>query len=438
MEGVLVNQKSNSMNLARVFLSSAVGVFGAISFSTSVFAATLSIGGNYRFGTNLFSNLDLVKGTPQGGSNSSTFIEHRALLRPEVVIDDRFQVKSELSLLGSQSLLASNENDVPENFGSVLGSSGGIYVRKAWLEWASDWGIFRVGRQPKQWGLGIVHNAGKDPLDDFGTIVDRAGFQALLGNLGVNLAYEKGAEKVLNRDSDDTDTYEISLDYSNPESFMDVGLMYTRNVRTGGAATGLKSSHDLSIFVQKKWKMLQAGAEFASMSQDSSGTASGFLTQLDYQPGSVKFGFDVALASASGNNSFKFHPNYQPMMILFRQTVGATKALSSVRGGTSGSTVGSTVAEGDGAGALLTKARILYSMDQGRYQFGTDLGWAQLIRQGSNVGKALGFEVDLHFSQKWYENFSTHYGLGVLFPGKAFGESVQTTWGLQIRGALEF
>lgn len=403
-------------------------------------AATLNIGGNFRFGTNMYSNLDLAAGDNSLGGNTSTYVEYRALIKPEIVVDDRFVVKSEFSYLGMDPI--AQGNDVPENMGTVLGkadkSSGAIYLRRSWLEWSSDWGIFRVGRQPKEWGLGILYSAGKDPLDDFGSTVDRVGFQALLGNLGVNLAYEKGAEGRLNYDADDIDTYELALDYSNPESNLDVGIMYTRNVRTIGAASLLKSSNDLSIFSQKKMGDLQLGAEFVTINQDINGSSSGLLAQIDYQKTGAKFGADIAWSTGDALASYNFNPNYQPMLILFHQTLGTTKPATQTRGGSTGAAFGSAMANGTGSGGLLLKGRFDYGFDQGKMNFGVDAGWAKLTYQGTNPGVGLGTEFDLSLTQKWYENFKLSYALGVLVPGDAFGPSQQSAWGAQIRGALTF
>ena len=412
-------------------------------FAHPTHAATLSISGNHRFGANMYSNLDLISGTLPGSGNTSSFIEHRLLIRPDIVVDDRFTIKSEFSLL---ALGPFAKNTGPENFGAPLdgqltGQSGSAMVnlRRAYMEWASDWGIFRIGRQPKNWGLGLLYSAGTDPLADYGTTADRVGYQALLGNLGINIGYEKGAEGQLNSDADDIDTYELSLDYSNPESLFDVGLLYARNVRTAGAATTLKSSHDLSIFSQKKIGQFQLGGEFVSISQDTHTAGIGILASVDFMPGAWKLGADFAYASAAADGSFSFHPNYQPFMILFRQTLGPTANPNTVRGGFGGSNaVGAAVAAGDGAGALLTKVNLSYGFDNQKYVLGTDIGYATLARQGTNASKALGLEFDLHFAQKWYDNFKTHYGLAMLFPGSAFGTAPQTAWGFQIRGALTF
>ena len=393
----------------------------------------------------MYSNLDLLSGTRSGVGNTSSFLEHRLLLNPEVVVDDRFSIRTSINLLQMGSS-ADSGNSVPENFGAPLdhrqsfGSGGGLTtsLQEAYLEWASDWGIFRFGRMPKSWGLGIVHFTGTDPLLDFHTVVDRVGYQALLGNLGLNIAYEKGAESTINSDWDDMDTFELSLDYSNPESLLDVGLLYTRNVRLAGAGSLLNSSHDLSIFGRKRMQRFQIGGEFATIGQDRRANQVGMLGELDWMPGDFSWGADLAYATSSSEGSFVFNPSYQPFLILFRQSVGTGVATNSVRGGAEGSSAFGGATNGSGGGGLLLKTRLAYAFYSKRYILGSDFGWAKLINQGAASSPTLGTEFDLHLTQKWYDNFKTFYALGMLFPSKAFGESPQVAWGLQIRGALTF
>ena len=401
-------------------------------------AASLNITGNYRFGATMLVNPDLTSGSPVGEGRTTSFLEHRALLRPDIVVDDRFTVKSELSLL--QNTLNS-PNQVGDGFGTTLDRSSTqlnneqmLYLRRVYLEWASDWGIFRFGRQPKSWGLGILYNAGNDPFDDYGTTVDRMGFQAMLGNLTLNVGYEKGVEGFAKSDADDIDTYEISMEYNNPESLFDVGILYSRNVRSGHSL--FTSSHDLSIFSQKRWNKFQLGGEFVSIRQDSRSSTTGILAQMDLLPGNWDIGLDLAYASGAANASYAFHPNYQPFLLMFHHNLGTTGRL--LRGGLNGAGVGSAVGSGDGAGALIVKTGAAYAFDSKLYTLGVEVGYAKLMRTGNNSGDKLGVESDIHFTHKWYDNFSTYYTIGFLFPGSGYTNGANVAWGTQIRGALTF
>ncbi len=402
-------------------------------------AASFNLSGNYRFGSTVLLNPDLEKGKAPGDGSTTTFLEHRAILRPDVVVDDRFTVKSELSLL--QNTLNS-ANQVGDNFGTPLDRSATqyndqnmLYVRRAYLEWTNDWGIFKVGRQPKSWGLGILHDAGNDVFDDYGTTVDRVGFQAMLGNLTLNAGFEKGREARVKVDSDDSETYELSVEYNNPESLFDVGLLLDRNIRSTGA---VPSSLDLSIFLQKRFNKVQVGTELVSVKPSDRPSTFGVLAQVDYLPGNWDLSFDTVYATAKSNETyFALHPNYQPFLLLYRQSLGAVKR-DQLRGGLSGQGVGGQVGSGDGAGAVLAKLGAAYTFDSKLYTLGTNFGGARLLRQGSNAQSTLGYEGDFYFNHKWYENFMTSYAMGLLLPQKGMVASPKMAWGVQLRGALSF
>ena len=401
-------------------------------------AASLSLSGNARFGTNMFNNLDLTPGTWPGVGNSESFFETRLLIRPDIVVDDRFTIRTEWVVAPGPG----DTNDLPPYFGTALGNSLSLGVSRAYLDWVSDWGVFSVGRMPKNWGLGLLYDAGNDPYDDFVTTRDRASFKALLGNLALQIGYEKLNDGLLSHSQDDADAYELSIEYSNPESMMDVGLLYTRNVAmTGSPAASDRasvSSHFLSVYSKKRWDRLQVGGELVNESAKNYSVI-GMLAQIDYMPGVWELGMDIGFASGSDKTNFSFHPNYKPFLILFNQSAGPGANPASIRGGASGaSAVGQPVGQGTGNGAFLTKLSATYGTESQSFRYGMDVGYANLARQGSNAGTSLGVETDLHLTQKWYDNFRTTYALGFLFPGTAFGTNPQVAWGLQIRGALVF
>ena len=56
---------------------------------------------------------------------------------------------------------------------STVGENGAINVRRVWADILTPIGMFRVGRQPSHWGLGIFQNDGNDRQSDFGDTSDR-------------------------------------------------------------------------------------------------------------------------------------------------------------------------------------------------------------------------------------------------------------------------
>lgn len=414
----------------RIFLLSTLSLLPQLSS-----AASFSITGNGRFGTHLIENPDLDGGTRTGATNTTAYADARFLVRPDVVIDDRFTIRTEFVL----SPTAVGVNDQSSQFGTALGNGTSFTVSRAYLDWASDWGILSVGRMPKHWGLGLLFDSGNSVFDDYESLRERIAFRALLGNLAVALAYEKGYEGLLSNSQDDIDAYELSIEYSNPETLFDVGLLYNRSVVMTGAPAALDpsgSAHHLSIYSRKRWNDLQLGGEFLHINSDSGRV--GFLTQIDYMPGAWEWGLDVGLASGSSVTPLSFNPNYRPFMLLFRESMGPA-AIDVARGGAGGTmAVGKAIGKGTGNGAFLSKLSGSYGFDNKTLRFGADVGFATFASQGTSAGKLLGVETDVHLTQKWYDNFDMIYSLGLLVPGSGFGPGQQGAWGMQIRGALTF
>jgi hypothetical protein len=426
--------------------------FSALSGLSFSEAALFSLSGNHRFGTNLFFNLDSKKGVNTGAaydkaSDTSAFIEHRLLIRPDVLIDERFSIHSEWSLLSQGGTVketnfntSNNSNQV--NGGSAFGpvSSQLFALRYGYLKWVSDVGVFKAGRMPKGWGLGLMFDEGAKAEDEGSTIVDRVGFEGQLGSLVLNAGYEKREEGYLHTDADDEEVYEGSVKYDNEGSGVSIGLLFGRHVRgafSSSAAT-YKSSYDYSFYAKKEWEKSSIAAEFASNSYDKQAHVFGALTQYRYHPGNWDLEVDGLFSSHSGDRAFIVHPNYRPFLILFRQVQGSNFAKKdNPTRLSSGIGIDPSDVASKEKGALLGRFGAFYSFAQKKYRLGVVGGYAKLMSANDN-GSSLGFETDLHFEQKWYENFKTSLAAGIFLPGNAFAAEKQSSWGVQVRSYLNF
>jgi hypothetical protein len=424
-----------------------------VAFLTASFshAALFSLSGNHRFGSNLFFNLDAKNGvntgaTYENASDTSAFLEHRLLLRPDVLIDERFSLHSELSLLsqnGSSTEVNFNNTTNPHqiNGGAAFGpvSSQLLAIRYGYLKWVSDVGVFKAGRMPKGWGLGLLFDEGGKAEDEASTIVDRVGFEGQLGSLVLNAGYEKRQEGFLHTDADDEDLYEGSVKYENEGSGVAIGLLFGRHIRGSLDPSSYNSSYDYSFYIKKDWDLSSLGAEFASNSYDKQAHVYGALAQYRYRPGSWEFEADGVFSSHSEDRAFIVHPNYRPFLILFRQVQGANFAKKNnptQLGYGIGNDPSSDLIPNE-EGALVGRLGAFYSFSEKKYRLGLVGGYAKLMSSNDN-GESLGFEADLHFEQKWYENFKTSLAAGVFLPGNAFPSERQKSWGLQIRSYLNF
>ncbi len=414
---------------------------GSVGLSlSSAQAASFAVSGSYTFDANMLSNFDLTSERLPGYGNTASYWGHRFILRPDVLVDDRFTIRSELNFLHQLDDSAATGNNVSNAMGSSLDGSLStdagtqmMQVRKVYLEWASDWGLFKIGRQPKDWGLGILYNTGSTPTKVNDTIVDRVGFEGMVGNLHLQFGFEKGHEGKLAFEGDDSESYEIAVEYINEESGFDVGLLYNRTVASASAA-GFESENLLGIYSKKKWGSVHLGGEFVSHGYEDVEAQYGALVKLQYKPESFSMGVDAGYASAAGDSNFAFQSNYKPLLILFNEFVGP-KAGRTVR---TDAEVGSAVGNGAGSGAIFGVLSTSYTFSSGNYTLGGNIGYAQLVKERDNAGKGLGTEFDMHLTQKWYPNFQTSYAVGMLFPGEGFGSDTQIGWGTRITGALTF
>lgn len=414
-------------------------------------AASFDLKGQYRFGLNMANGLildeALVAPASDAGADTSFFLENRFLLMPNVIVDDHFSIKSELIFLQDtvDTDAPSAAKDTPPSFGSVFSSNeerNALLVRKAWLDWDSDYGKFSVGRQGKSWGLGILYNDGTGVFDDYATIVDRVGFHAMLGNVGLKIGYDKLVDVLLNAHGDDVETFEVAINYNNPENETDVGLMWSihkehsRVVADPSDSNILGDSyHDVSFYAKKKWKKFEIGAEFVSRSPDDLDTGTGGLLQLDFESGNWHWLLEGAYASG-GPTPMVLHANYKPLMILYRQTLGANYKEDTIKNAATAG-VGSSL-NGVGSGAILAKAGFEYSWSNDDFTFGTAVGYAQLEDKGAGDSEDLGIEVNMYLDQKWYDNFTMNYSVGMLMPGDAWSKDADSAWAFEIKGALKF
>lgn len=423
-------------------------LFPLFLFSTLSHAALFSLSGHHRFASNWFYNLDTKSGKNNGASDSSSFLEQRFIIRPDIIVDERFSVRTEFSLM--------NQNDFDSVVSPIQQTSSGakfdatqgndptkqeLKVRYAYLKWNSDMGIFRAGRMPKAWGLGLLYDDGANAEDDASTIVDRVGFEGQLGSLVLNFGFEKYEEGSLNQDIDDDEVFEASVKYESESSGVSIGLLFGRHFRGADSASrksGYASSNEISFFAKKEWEDLSLGIEAASVSYDSQDDVYGALAKLNYTPGNWDIQLDGLYSSESGNRAFIVHPNYRPFLILFKQNLGANVGIATTT--RYGRSVGydpanSTASEN---GAMLGKLGLHYSFSQKKYKIGVVGGYA-LLSNSSAIGgkKDLGIEADFNFEQQWYDNFKTALTAGILLPGKAFG-TTEKVYGMQIRSYLNF
>ena len=110
------------------------------------------------------AQVDVASNMIWGGATSGFFGDYDSVVLSDLRPDDRFRGAI---LVGH----AGNDMDtaVDENFGFFS-----VRMLHADIVLPNNLGFVRIGRQPFDWGLGILANGGHDPHSDLGFVVDRA------------------------------------------------------------------------------------------------------------------------------------------------------------------------------------------------------------------------------------------------------------------------
>ncbi|PJA19756.1 MAG: hypothetical protein COX62_06015, partial [Deltaproteobacteria bacterium CG_4_10_14_0_2_um_filter_43_8] len=165
-------------------------------FSSTAVASDFSIHGYYR--NRVVNGHDFDLQSPNSAIPNSndrfgyiSYNQMRLRLEPHFKLNDHVALHSIFDVLDNVTFGSSNTQELnvlapaigtltfPPGAGSfyvtggTAGQNGSINVRAVWADILSPIGLFRIGRQPSHWGLGIFQNDGKERQSDFGDMQDR-------------------------------------------------------------------------------------------------------------------------------------------------------------------------------------------------------------------------------------------------------------------------
>lgn len=458
--------KSDTMK-ARFQLGLAVLVW-----SGATFAATMNFSGTLRSETASYNNL----GLGAAGAGSKNYIAARALLNPNLVVDDHFSIKSQWSMLSSPSFTpavgALQSGQGAWVFGDPKSAAFGL--TRVWLEWTSDIGVFRLGRMPVSWGYGIMYDAGEGMWDDFQSTLDRIEYRLHLGYVVGALAYSKGLKNsVLANNNSDQEFYSAYLRYDNPEVEVEAGLLFEKQQRSASQAAALTSgsgnpyvqpgsnafplskgmpsplsNNAVDLYLKKTSGYLTYGGEVSWLNGNAVTTtgaiadlnAFGVLLNvaLDYRKVKTFLEFVYATGDSDTNagtlSAFTLlHRNRRPGLILGRELLG------NYVGNNVG--LGTPLAYGN-ANAF---SGILYVRPGVKIDWSTSLssGIEMVIAQkaSTQAGESanLGIEIDAGADYAIYKNFHLGADFGLLLAGAGIGApTTGAAFALRATAALTF
>ncbi len=419
----------------------------------SVFAVSMNFNGHFRAESDYYTNLDLAS------NQTKSFTGGRALLQPNLVVDDHFSVRSQWSLLSSPSLTPDATKPLASGQGGyVFGdpNTAALVLSRAWLEWTSDFGVFRLGRMPVSWGYGLMWDAGNGIWDDFQTTYDRLEYRLHLGHVIGALAYSKDRKLSVLGNVNDQEFYTLYLQYDNPEIDVEGGILYEKQSRSAGQAgdyfgtsattnspnpynssAGYKlgtkvpypsSNNAVDVYLKKTMGYFTVGGEVGWLTGDAfdydgngkadSLNALGVLLSTSYEYHRVKGFVEFLYASGDSNllgdhlNGFvTLHRNRRPGLILGRELLGLYHSNSAGQG--------SLVVYGDPdtfSGVMYVRPGIRVDWSPS-WASGVEFIIAQKATAAAGESKSLGVEVDLGTEYAVYKNFDLGVNLGYLFSG---------------------
>ena len=178
----------------------------ALFVTPAAHALDLSADGYYRIRFVYSHDLDLQTPNPgivPGDLNSDTndrfgsimYGQQRFRINPNFKLNDHISIHGQMDFLDNVLFGQSDVNTfavsnpiagtinppianspngiIGGSSGDVLGGGGNINVRRLWVDILTSAGQFRIGRQPSQFGLGILANDGDGIDADFGDTYDR-------------------------------------------------------------------------------------------------------------------------------------------------------------------------------------------------------------------------------------------------------------------------
>ncbi len=454
---------------------SATGLTIVVLFSIgclSVHSATMNFDGHFRTESAFFHKLNLGVA---GVEADKTYILGRALLRPAIIVDDHFKIFSQWSLLTSPKFTP----DATEPLGNGQGgwifgdrNSAALVLSRAWLEWTSDFGVFRIGRTPVSWGYGLIWDSGNELFDDFQTTYDRIEYRLHFGHIIGGLAYSKPRKGSVFGNSSDQDFYSLHLQYENPELETSMGAIYEKQERshsqkgdiekdTGsvGFAPGNKVPYPLAnniidLYVKKSAGYFTFGGEIAwltgrAFDYDNSGkddelNALGIFATTSFEYHKIRVFMDFLFAQGDSNlNSPELsgfvllHRNRRPGLILGHELLGNTLT------GSAKDTVGhgSLVAYGNKdsySGVFYFRPGFRIDWSQA-WSTGVEFVIAKKAAVAPGEQRHLGFEIDLGAGYGVYKNFDIGLNLGFLIPGEGLQvPSPHGPYAVRVTAGLKF
>ncbi len=323
------------------------------SISAFALGIQLELNGYLRTRFKLLNNITATQ--VQGLTPLITYFDSRGLLNATVG-NENLKLKTRVDLIDN-TVWGYNTRGVADaplaqfvSFHDVIGKEvQPVKIRRLWLESMTPVGLFMIGIMPSQWGLGMAVNSGDNIYDDFGDTYARVLFATKpLGkesDLITAVFYDKVVEGAVLREGS-SDLLDADVD--------DFGavILYSGTTFKGGTylLTRIQSTTGSQAFAPSIYSEYKSrfyfGGEVAGMFGQFSPfkghkidiSSLGAVIRVGYESDNIFPIFEFGYTSPQSDdefdseinrlgtkvNSYAFHPNYRPSLLLF-QFVGGKK-----------------------------------------------------------------------------------------------------------------
>jgi hypothetical protein len=471
----------------------------SFGFSHHALAGDIKWEGTYRF-----EGVKVFNPSLQDGGNNKAYFLHHLMLRPQFQAYDGLTIHSRFDILNSSGFPNDqlgqvfgagvnsnvgtpgvNNQTNASNSNTISGQQGfgGLAVNELYANWVHEFGVLTVGRAPMHFGLGMNFNGGFGVFDHWLENRDLIAYKVVFGNISVMPVIAKSYEGDLGQE-DDVNDYILQLEYSNPETDLEVGLIYQARRSTSqpnsndtptppfGATAAQTSNYEVdsyNVFLSQWVDSVKVAFEVGFMSGSTGLSVNGAEIQHDalggaleliYHPEASNWGFNLDMGYASGDdpttaNTFEgyiFDRNYDVAFLLFNHPMGTqdffrTSYLNNI------SATGAAVIP-DPTNSFDTEAisntiyasfATHYKWADEKFDFESRLTYAQLAQDpfNSGVDSNVGFEVDLSLKYEPFKGFQWINRAGIFLPGAAFEGGtnnfpVNNAYGFETKAAISF
>jgi hypothetical protein len=427
----------------------------------------------------------------EGGSNDAQFQTLFMKLQPKLIVNDNITIKSEwwvgdpvYGFYGNASPYTSDQ----KTYYSTFSRGSFITAQRFWGEFLTDFGTFKLGRIPLNYGMGLIWNSGDDMWSHYESTGDAVGLVSKFGafsfiptfvsySTGNNIggACQGPATTTTGTctplaGSGGLSDYSIQVKYENLDEDFEAGVNFIRRIAGAaqdnnpnagyvwdGATTGL-NYNTYDIYLKKKIGKLEMASEIPVVNGSVGGvpySTWAFAADLDWRV-NEPWEFDTKFGHAPGQpngptqqpgsyKGFYFNPDYKIALIMFNYQFRAFSGPNTLNNPNVQPSQLQSPYDNPITNANYLSFRPILHAD--KWKFHANYAFAkapqaaqngqqfwntwsrqmQLNNSGVNQGSWLGWEMDYGADFQYDQYFVFGLELGWWFPGSYYGFSNTAT-----------